>query len=346
MTPMVERVALPDEVANDPVWSGRHDRGGVFFNPWRDEALRGPLDLLRWKLGGNAMRAAKRASEPPTTVSHALDRFGDLDQSGRVLWLGHAGFLVEIDGVRVVIDPVFGRAGGLVPRLNAPPVRPSQLPEVHAVAVTHGHYDHLDAASLDALARRHPDLLFVVPLGLGRSLPRRCRNVVELDWWHAIELHGLQIALVPAQHWHRRGAFDANKALWGGYVLRGSQSVYHSGDTGWFEGFSRIGAVFDDLALALLPMGAYEPRWFMDPQHMPPSASVQAFQDLGARHMMAMHWGTFDLTDEPYDHGPRVLLPSLVQGAGLDTSRVHVVAPGGSLGLADGAGHGYIDGRR
>lgn len=338
----VERVVLPDGISEDPVWTGTHQRRGVFFNPWRDEPLQGPMDLLRWQLSSNPFAADKRACAPPQTIPHALSRWQELGEGGRVLWLGHASFLVEIDGVRVLIDPVFGRAGRLMPRLNTAPVGVAELPSVHAVAVTHGHYDHLDAASLGALARRHPDLLFVVPLGLGRALPRRCRRVVELDWWQRVRVEGVDIALVPAQHWHRRGPFDANRALWGGYVVRGTRSVYHSGDTGWFDGFGVIGRVFPGLDVALLPMGAYEPRWFMNPQHMPPEASVRAFVDLGARHMLAMHWGTFDLTDEPYDHGPRVLLPAQVAEAGLAGERVHVVAPGGGLDLVSGAGYGYV----
>jgi L-ascorbate metabolism protein UlaG (beta-lactamase superfamily) len=198
--------------------------------------------------------------------------------------------------------------------------------------VTHGHYDHQDNATLKALARRFgPELPFVVPLGMGAALPRAVGTVQELDWWHGVRLGALDCTLVPAQHWHRRLLWDTNRVLWGGYVVRGTRSLYHSGDTGYFDGFRTIGRVFPDLDVAVLPLGAYEPRWFMGGQHMPPEASVRAWQDVGARWMLGMHWGTFDLTDEPYQHGPFELLPQALRDDGLGSEQVAVLEHGGVL---------------
>jgi L-ascorbate metabolism protein UlaG (beta-lactamase superfamily) len=141
------------------------------------------------------------------------------------------------------------------------------------------------------------------------------------------------VCLVPAQHWHRRGLFDDNRALWGGYVVRGTRAVYHSGDTGYFDGFHAIGRAFPSIDVALLPLGAYEPRWFMSTQHMAPEQSAQAFLDLGAAQFVGMHWGTFDLSDESVDDGPRLLARVVEEDARVDPRRFHVLRHGGSLGL-------------
>jgi L-ascorbate metabolism protein UlaG (beta-lactamase superfamily) len=320
-------------------------RDGRFANPWEAPPRPGLRDVFRWQMGRE--RGEKRVVAQPLAAA-PLEAFGALPDAFRVLWLGHASFLIELEGTRLLVDPVFGRAGGLVPRVTELPFPPDALPRPHAVLLTHGHHDHLDARSVRALARRFgPELLFVAPRGLGRALPRECRRVVELDWWQEIAVESARVCLVPAQHWHRRGLFDEDRALWGGYVMRGAspgaRAVYHSGDTGYFEGFRAIGQVFPALDVAILPLGAYEPRWFMGSQHMPPEASAQAFADLGAAHFVGMHWGTFDLSDEGVDDGPRLLDRVVDEEPRFDARRFHVLRHGGSLGL-DGRGGLGIEG--
>jgi L-ascorbate metabolism protein UlaG (beta-lactamase superfamily) len=322
-----------------PTFFAEHRDAQGFFNPWGRTPIKTPRELLRWQTGENVFKAAK--GEPPevSVQAHPVAAFQDLDAQGRLMWMGHASAMIEIDGLRVLVDPVFGSASPVVPRKVPAPVLPADLPRIHVVVVTHGHYDHLDRGSLRALGRRFgSDVLFVVPLALGRSLPRACRRIVELDLWQHVVVQGVSVHMVPAQHWHRRTPFDTNRVLWGGTVISGSRSVYHSGDTGFSGHFQVIGQVFPSLHAAFLPLGAYEPRWFMGSQHMNPAESVQGFLDLGARHFVGMHWGTFDLTDEPLDHGARVLLPALMAEHGLDSNRVHVLPHGGSLGLGATSG--------
>ena len=302
---------------------------GTWANPWADHPPRGLAQVLRWKAGKNAFAEARRRR--PTLPVHAdpVGAWNALPPGARVQWLGHASVLVQIDGLTALIDPIFGKAGPVVPRLVPAPRRVDALPRVDVVLISHGHYDHLDAASCAAL-KAHFDPLFCVPSGLSGCLPRGAR-VVELSWWRAVRQQGVDLCFVPAQHWHRRGLNDMNRALWGGWVIRGSRSLYHSGDTGFFLGFAAIGAVFPGIDVAVLPLGAYEPRWFMSEQHMAPEASADAWAALGARAMLGMHWGTFDLTDEPLDHGPRELLPPALAERGLNPAHAFVLAHGGAL---------------
>ena len=221
-------------------------------------------------------------------------------EPGRITWLGHASWLVQLDGTSLLIDPVFGERISYVIRRNGPaPLRPAQLPRIDRTLVSHNHYDHYDRPSV--LAAGAPVLTGV---GLGKGLPLPVRG---LGWWETERIgESVRVSFVPSQHWSRRGLFDVNQTLWGGFVIEGSRSrIYHAGDTAYFEGFAQIGARFPGIDAALLPIGAYDPAWFMEKQHMNPEQAVQAFVDLGAGHFVAMHWGTFKLTDEPLDEPPQ-----------------------------------------
>jgi len=308
--------------------------GRGFRNPWGINVKPEFSRLLRWQTQANPWKARKKAGRAaPRLEADPLGSIEEHDAQGRVTWLGHASALVCVDGVQVLIDPVFGWAGP-VPRKTPAPLTPAQLPHVDVVAITHGHYDHMDRPSLRALGKRFgDDVLFVLPKGLSSALPRFCRKTVELSWWESVTVRGVQVALVPAQHWHRRGLADTNRSLWGGYVVSGSRTVYHSGDTGAFDGFRAIAHAFPSIDAAILPIGAWEPRWFMAEQHMDPDGSVAAFVGLGAKRFFAMHWNTFDLTDEPLDEGADELERAAERADLPWDSRFVVPAHGGTLGL-------------
>ena len=196
-------------------------------------------------------------------------------------------------------DPVWSPSIPGVPRRLTPPGLPfAALPRVDAVVISHNHYDHLDAPTI----RRFPrDTLMLVPAGLGRWFRRRgYREVVELDWYESYHLRGVDLDFVPAHHWSRRTLTDSCRSLWGGWVFTvGDQRIYFAGDTGYGHFFADIAAHYPGIDLALMPIGAYEPNWFMKPVHLNPAEAVRACDDLGAPRMATMHWGTFILSAEP-----------------------------------------------
>jgi L-ascorbate metabolism protein UlaG (beta-lactamase superfamily) len=289
--------------------------------------------ILRWKAG---LHGEKRPRTPATGVPVPA-----VQNDGRGLrraahdaltWIGHATFLVQLGGASALIDPVMApKIAAFIPRNVAPGLAWPALPKIDLVLVTHNHRDHMDAPTL---ARLGPDPVYVVPQGLGEWFRRaRLPRVLEMGWWQQEEIAGIKVSFVPAEHWSRRGLFDINRTWWGGYVLeRGGLRVYHSGDTAWFEGFGLIGERCGPIDAAMLPIGAYAPRWFMRRQHMDPADAVRAFRALGARRFVAMHWGTFKLTDEDLLEPPQ-LLHEVWQRENMASGRLAVPAIGETLRL-------------
>jgi L-ascorbate metabolism protein UlaG (beta-lactamase superfamily) len=285
--------------------------------------------VLRWmlldRLAGRRRRAPARAPVPQVRPDVEALRKPPLDGL-RLTWLGHASWLVQGAGTSVLIDPALGPRISVIPRNAGPGLRIDQLPRIDAALVTHNHYDHLDLPTLRAVGAP-------VVSGLGTRPSLRGLPCTELAWWDRLHVGGLQVPFVPSQHWSRRGLGDINQALWGGFVVEGGGArAYHAGDTAYFAGFREIGQRFPALDAALLPIGAYDPEWFMRPQHMNPEDAVRAFLDLGARRLLAMHWGTFKLTDEPLDEPPRRLREEWDR-RGLPADALHIPAIGQSLEL-------------
>ncbi|MFJ4841156.1 MBL fold metallo-hydrolase [Streptomyces sp. NPDC088746] len=217
-----------------------------------------------------------------------------------VTWAGHASWIVRIGGLTVLTDPVWSRRIlGTPARITPVGVPWEALPPVDAVLISHNHYDHLDAPTLRRLPRDTP---LLVPAGLGRwCRRRRFTCVTELDWWESVELGGVRFDFVPSHHWSKRTLLDTCRSLWGGWVLGDAQGrrLYFAGDTGYGHWFKEIGLRYPGLDLAMLPIGAYEPRWWLSDVHTDPEEAVQAYEDLGARAMAPMHWATFLLSAEP-----------------------------------------------
>ena len=226
-----------------------------------------------------------------------------------VTWIGHSTMLVRMDGVTFLTDPIFSERASPVafagPQRRVPPGVPlSELPPIDFVLISHDHYDHADVASIAALAQR--GARFIVPLGLGDLVRDAGGMASELDWWESVDVGAVQVHCVPSQHFSGRSALNSNDRLWSGWVVAGpTRRFYHAGDTGYFYGFKEIGARLGPIDLAAVPIGAYDPPAIMQFVHLNPEEAVQAALDLRATRVVAMHYGTFDLTDEPLDEPPR-----------------------------------------
>ncbi|MBX6421796.1 MAG: MBL fold metallo-hydrolase [Nevskia sp.] len=253
-------------------------------------------------------------------------------------WIGHASFLLQHGGLNLLTDPhLSGRASPFSfagpARLAPPGLEFHELPPIDAVLISHNHYDHLDALTVRRLAREHPGLRFFVPLGLADWFRRRgIERVTELDWWQSAELGAgagaARVTAVPVQHFSGRGLRDRNATLWCGMVFEhAGAKVFFAGDTGYSRDFADIAARFAPFDLALIPIGAYEPRGFMAPVHVNPEEAVRIHQELGSRLSVAMHWGTFRLTLEPMDEPPRRLAAALA-AAGIPPERFIVMRHG------------------
>jgi L-ascorbate metabolism protein UlaG (beta-lactamase superfamily) len=252
---------------------------------------------------GDAVRMMRTRGTPdlsvtiPTAIGTSLPEI----RSGQsaVTWIGHASFIVRLGGLTILTDPVWSRRiPGVRERVSPPGLPFEALGPIDAVVISHNHYDHLDAPTIRRLPKDTP---VFVPGMLGAWFRRRgFRTVVEMDWWESATIADVRLDFVPAHHWSRRGLGDTCKSLWGGWILRGpASSVYFAGDSGYGHWFAEIGSRYPELDVALLPVGAYEPNWFMKPVHMNPVEAVRAGIDVGARRMVPMHWGTFVLSGEP-----------------------------------------------
>lgn len=296
-----------------------HTSDGAFRNPWGLEESRF-TGLLKWRW--NRLRHPL----PPDDGARSLRRMAPSMRIPRasaneiaVTWVGHSTLLVQLGSVNIITDPVWSdRASpwrSLGPRRLVPPgVAIDALPPIDVVLLSHNHYDHLDAPTVRTLAAAQPRARWVVPLrlsGLLRSLG--ARDVEELDWWNELRIGDATVGCTPARHFSARTPRDRNRTLWCGYAVASAAGrFFYAGDTGLHPEFARIGEQFGPFAVSALPIGAYEPRWFMHPVHMNPDEAVTAFRALHAHHgmspnatMVGVHWGTFRLTDEPVLEPPR-----------------------------------------
>lgn len=257
-------------------------------------------------------------------------------------WVGHATFLLQLSGLNILTDPVFSeRASPFAfagPKRWTPPgLTLDELPTIDLVVISHDHYDHLDEASVQALAgQAGGPPRFFVPLGIAahlRAFGVPAEAITELDWWDEAVHGAATVAATPVQHFSGRWINDRNATLWAGWMIRiDGQQVFFAGDTGYSPDFEDIHARYGPVDLALIPIGAYAPRWFMAPVHVNPTEAVQIHQDLRARRSVGMHWGTFNLTDEPMDEPPQALARAL-RTAGVDAADFVVMQHGATQSL-------------
>jgi len=293
-----------------------HFDGTRFHNP--EPVAKTLADLVRWRLSRRRGHWEWRDLPQGQTVpanSVPASKLG-------VTLVNHATLLLQTAQLNVLTDPIWSERASpfesMGPSRHRPPgVAFDALPPIHAVLISHNHFDHMDLPTLRRLAAVHHPL-FIVPLGNRRYLEQAgIETIAELDWWDTLELgHQVSVSAVPARHWSQRELFDRNRALWAGYVLAAPWGrVYFAGDTGMGEHFNAIRQRLGPVDLALLPIGSYQPRWFMREQHINPAEAVQAHGLLGAGQSIAMHFGTFELADDGQDQPVHDLRKALQEAA-------------------------------
>lgn len=305
--------------ARSPLADKPHHTAGGFKNVHEFEE-KGFLDFLKWRWE----RSCKDIPGPDdydfTLAANDPDFLKINRSTNTVTWIGHATVLVQMAGQNILTDPHFSKRASPVqwagPRRVVPPgMAMDQLPAIDMVVISHDHYDALDEQSIvDLHARPGGDRTqFFVPLGLKAwFLDRGIQRVVELDWWEAYEAPPLKVMAVPVQHWGKRSLFSENQNLWAGWViLSPGFRFFFVGDTGYCPHFKAIGKRLGPFDLAAIPIGAYAPRWFMRNHHVNPEEAVQIHRDIRSRKSVAIHWGTFILTDEPLDEPSQRLKKAL-----------------------------------
>ena len=293
---------------------------GRFHAPWPDSEPHSFHEVLKW---WRERRRRSRAPDPPRNSfpiarSEIAHPRGGPDQFSAT-WIGHSTVLLQFAGKNIITDPIFSQRASPVQwagprRLADPSMSIGELPPIDVVLLSHNHYDHLDRRSVQRIARANPTAKWVAPLRLSRYTRRwGVRDVVELDWWGSAVVDGIRVTATPARHFSARGVGDRNKSLWCGFAIEGSgKRAYFAGDTAYHPAFTEIGERCGPFDFVMIPIGAYDPRWFMNIVHVDPEEAVRIYRDIIAARpndqnplMLAVHWGTFRLTDESMDEPPR-----------------------------------------
>ena len=307
-------------------------KDGIFYNNYIDHKMASFKEFWKWR----------KESTKPEPISFPLvkndPRFLQQNRTQKTLtWIGHASFLLQIDGINILTDPhLTKRASPVIfagPSRTTPPgLSIEDLPEIDIIVISHNHYDHLDYQTILQITRKqiNNQPLILVPLKLKKLLKSfGAKNVQELEWWDNTNFKNLTIHSVPVQHWSNR-SFNTNKTLWCGWVFESKNfKCIFVGDTGYSKDFLTIQKKFGFMDLALIPIGAYAPRWFMKDHHCNVEEAIQIHKDLKSKQSIAMHWGTFQLTDEPMDEPPK-LLKKLVVEKNLSSDEFIVMAHGES----------------
>jgi L-ascorbate metabolism protein UlaG (beta-lactamase superfamily) len=254
-------------------------------------------DLIRWQ------RNQKKPVLASIEISDEWQSIDFEEIDNYMIWIGHSTFLIKKNNLTILTDPVFSERASPFKRLGPkrlipPSITIEELPQIDVVTISHNHYDHLDIRSLKKLSKANPDLIFLIPevdIFKKRNIP----NVTEFDWWEDIAIDEFLFTFTPVQHWSARGLFDRNESLWGGwYIKTNNYSMYHAGDTGYSDDFIETKKRLGSPKYAFLPIGAYDPEWFMSESHVNPEDSIKIMRDLKAEYSFGMHWGTFTLTAE------------------------------------------------
>lgn len=276
------------------------------------------IDILKWKVvDGNPFKQAKQDDPRRVEVKDPGDFLNGVDDG--IMWMGHASFLIRVDGKTILTDPVFGEPSFLK-RFVPVPSPIGGLRSVDLILISHDHRDHMDEESIRALAAKFPEATIIAGLRSEELLREWAPSnpIVTIGWYQRTTVvNDIRITFVPVRHWSRRGLFDTNWRLWGGFVIEaGAKKIYFGGDSGYGRHYREVGELFPNIDYFIVGIGAYEPRWFMEPNHNTPQEAIKGFRDIGAATLVPMHYGTFDLSDEP-PGAPLETLLNEAEGLGL-----------------------------
>ncbi len=287
-------------------------------------------EVLKWSWS----REEPKKEFIKTNENINLKSLGELEEYA--LWIGHSTFLINNGNLTILTDPIFSnRASPLTfagpKRLIKPVVKIKDLPKVDVITISHNHYDHLDINSLRKIQKKFPNVKILVPKGDLKLLKNyNLNNGHEFLWWEEITINNTNFTFTPAQHWSARGLRDRNKSLWGSWFIKnGDRNIFHAGDTGYSKDFIEIRNKLGEVDFAMIPIGAYDPQWFMSYSHVNPEEALNIAKDLNAKKSIGMHWGTFILTDEPVLE-PRDKLKKIVAETNLN---FYTVKPGDIIEL-------------
>lgn len=300
--------------------------------------------LLQWFFERKIKHLPPKPKRDLSPVKPNLSLLNKEKDSLLLYWIGHSTVLLRMSGIFILTDPHFSENAFPVPgigpkRWQEPGIKLEELPKIDLILISHNHYDHLDRFSVRTLARRFPEALFLVPQGLekwfARFAPRA--RVKAMVWDERVSFQGIQVIFTAVQHWSRRGFFDTDSSLWGGFVVRSPrESFFFAGDLGYSKDIADIGNTYSPFDLCALPIGAYSPRYIMKPHHLDPEEALLTHRDLKAKHSVAIHWGTFHgLTDEALDQ-PVVDLAHAREKFGISEEEFFVIPHGGHVMLKKG----------
>jgi L-ascorbate metabolism protein UlaG (beta-lactamase superfamily) len=291
-----------------PGWKGNPVANGRYIDPNKRFST-SITKVLRWQLSKKEKAAEKKADTWRLKVQKGTDF---LNHRGNcIVWLGHATFYMQLNGVRIITDPVFGRISGVVPRYSDLPCSPDDLKNIDYVLLSHAHRDHCDSSSLNKLAS-HNNFTLLTSLGTGQLVAGWMNDLhfQEAGWYQQFELKekNLRITYLPAQHWSNRFGWDTNRFLWGSFMIEADGlNIFFGGDSGYCNYPKQIAELFPNIDIAMIGVGAYTPAFMMQDVHTSPQEAVQVIHDLRAKSFIPMHYGTFDLADEPLGEPYRML---------------------------------------
>ncbi|MCF8034831.1 MAG: MBL fold metallo-hydrolase [Desulfarculaceae bacterium] len=322
--------------ATDPakLYAPHRDSEGRFYNPWLKQD-KSTWDLFRWWLSSSSLPGLQDEDFSQPAVANDGAYLKNPAAPASLTWVGHATYVVQWEGQVVVTDPFFSNRAAVVERKIPPPFGSQALPAGVVVLISHNHYDHLDSDAVAALSQK--GALFLCPLGLGDLLKEMgAGQVRELDWWQSLEHGGTRFTFLPTQHWSRRFGQGYNESLWGAWLMqRDGEKIFYGGDSGYFKGFKEFGRRWPGIDVALIGIGASEPRWFMHYAHLDVPELFQAMADLGAKRLVPTQYGVLKLGDGPAAW-PSQAIEDYVKAHPRWKGRVVLMPVGGRLMLQPG----------